>query len=359
MNVQFFTSASMRIFLLSFLFLNFVLASTANAQTGAGVGLKPATIEEGMNPGEVRQFKVEVSNLSGADQKYYVYRRDIVGVKAGGTPVFADENSERTGFELSEWIKLSVEELSIAANQTATIDFTLSVPDNASPGSHFGGIFVSVEPPRLRSTGAAVAYEVANIISIRVAGEAVESAQIREFSTDQYVYGSTNVTFSARIENEGNVLVRPMGPLEINNMFGKKVASLTFNDVLAGVFPKTTREFTIDWKSDSAGFGRYEAILSPVYGDEGRRSTISSTVTFWILPMNIIGPSLIVLAVLLIVVYGGVKLYVRRTMAMMSTGSTRRLVRTRRRGEFPVLLVIISMLAVTALFLIILLLLFA
>ncbi len=347
----------MRIFLLSLLLTGF--AFTANAQSGAGVGLRPATVEETMEPGESRQFTVQVSNLSGADQTYYLNKRDITGVEVGGVPIFADENSERTGFELSEWIKLDVDKLDIPTDGTANISFTLNVPNNASPGSHFAGIFVSVEPPRLRSTGASVAYEVANIISIRVAGEAVESAQIRQFSTNKFIYGSTNIDFLIRIENEGNVLVRPMGPLEINNMFGKRAAMLTFNDALAGVFPKTTREFTITWEGEGTGFGRYEAVLSPVYGDLGRKSTMSSTVTFWILPMNIIIPSAIVLAVVLATIYIAVKLYVRRTMAVASAGSTRRLVRTRQRIEFPIMLVIVSMFGITALFVIVLLLLFA
>ncbi len=347
----------MRIFLLSLLLIGF--AFTANAQSGAGVGLRPATVEETMEPGESRKFTVQVSNLSGADQTYYLNKRDITGVEVGGVPIFADENSERTGFELSEWIKLDVDKLDIPTDGTANISFTLNVPNNASPGSHFAGIFVSVEPPRLRSTGASVAYEVANIISIRVAGEAVESAQIRQFSTNKFIYGSTNIDFLIRIENEGNVLVRPMGPLEINNMFGKRAAMLTFNDALAGVFPKTTREFTITWEGEGTGFGRYEAVLSPVYGDLGRKSTMSSTVTFWILPMNIIIPSAIVLAVVLATIYIAVKLYVRRTMAVASAGSTRRLVRTRQRIEFPIMLVIVSMFGITALFVIVLLLLFA
>jgi hypothetical protein len=88
-------------------------------------------------------------------------------------------------------------------------------------------------------------------------------------------------------------------------------------------------------------------------------STISSTVTFWILPMNIITPALIVLAVLLLAIFIFVKLYIRRTMALTASGSSRRLVRSRRQNQFPLVLVIVSMLAVSALFFIILLLMFA
>jgi hypothetical protein len=348
---------SVRLLLLALLLTGLLFTHSVSAQ--AGIGLSPAFIEEAMEPGESKQLGIEISNLSNEEQTYYLSRRDITGVRPGGAPIFSDENSERSGFELIEWITMDIEELTIPAGGQENISFFLNVPDNASPGSHFGGIFVSVDPPRLRENGASVGYQVANIISVRVAGDIVELAQIRQFSTDKYLYGSTNIEFLVSIKNEGNVVVKPTGPLEINNMFGKRVALMIFNESISQVIPGETREFKISWEDQSPGFGRYEAILSPVYGEEGRKSTISSTVTFWILPMNIIGPAAVVLFIVLISIYVAVRLYVKRKVAVMSAGSTRRLVRSRKRGEFPILLVFVSMLTVTALFLIILLLLFS
>lgn len=340
------------------LFIGF--ASVVHAQAGAGIGLAPAIIEEGATPGEVKRYTVNVSNLSSIEQTYYVFIQDIVGVKNDNSPIYADEGQEPTGFELSRWVTLDVEQVTIAPGVSVPVSFTLSVPPDAAPGSHFGALFVSQEPPRLRTTGAGVGYDVANIISIRIAGEADERAEIRQFSTGRYVHGETNVDFTLRIENLGNVLVRPMGPVEITNMFGKQVALFTFNESGGSVFPGAVRGYDFNWRNDGIGFGRYEARVSPVYGQAGSKSTISSTVTFWILPMNIIAPALGVLALLLAVVYIGVRLYVRRTVAMLSTTGERRIIRTVRRRSSPVFLItFVSMAATTVLFLIILLLIFA
>ncbi len=332
-----------------------------SAQVGSGIGLKPATIEEPLNPGDTRQFAVQVSNLSSSDQTYYLYKRDITGVKDGGVPIFADENVAKTSFELSEWITLASETIDIPKGEERTMNFVLTVPKDASPGSHFGGIFVSLQPPKLRESGAAVGYEVANIVSIRVAGEAIEKAQIRQFSTDNYVYGTPEVNFNIKIENGGNTLLRPTGPLEITNMFGKQVAGLTFNEDLAGVFPGNTREFALAWKESGTMFGRYEAVVSPVYGEDGFKQTVSSTVTFWILPMNIIVPSLVVLAVLLVGTYIAVRLYIRRKLVHYgAVQSGRKLVRRRKdSSSSPLLLIFIVMLVVSMLFLLVLLVLFA
>lgn len=334
--------------------------ASVEAQSRAGIGIRPAVIENNAQPGETQEHMIGVTNLSESAQTYYLYKRDIISVDAGGSPVFADEDAEKTGFELTEWLSIDREEITLDPGEEQEIKLTIAIPDNATPGSHFGGVFVSMEPPRLRSTGASVGYEVANIVSIRVAGDAVESAQIRSFSTDNFFYGSPNVDFRARIENKGTVLVRPVGPLEIRNMFGQRVAMLTFNESKAGVFPLTEREFVIQWEHDGPAFGRYEAVLSLLYGDQGRQSTISSTATFWVLPMNIFLPALGALAFLLLVTYVTARLYVRRTLSNMGASGSRRVVSRRRKGGMSaVLLVTVVMLAVTALFLIVLLALFA
>ena len=341
--------------------LSFVLPCTSVfAQSNvAGIGLTPATIEGGAIPGETQVHTVNITNLSGAKQIYYLYNRDISGVQEGGVPIFADENEEKTGYELSTWVTLDASEIELEPGQEKPVQITIKVPENATPGSHFGGMFISMQPPRMRSTGASVGYEVANIISIRVAGDAVESAQIRSFSTDNFIYSKPKVDFTARVENKGTVLVRPFGPLEIYNMFGKRVAMITLNEPKGGVFPLSERSFSVTWENDGPGFGRYQAIVSMVYGDQGRQSTISSTASFWILPMNIILPALGVLAFLLLLAYIFVKLYINKAVRNISGGSRRIVRRKRKGGMSALLLVTVVMLSVTALFLVILLALFA
>lgn len=354
-------SISKRLFILCLVCSVFFPLVNAHAQNNkaAGIGLTPATIEGPAIPGETQTHDVQVTNLSGVRQTYYLFTKDISGVSDGGVPVFADESAEKTGYELSSWVTLDVPEITLDPGEAKSITVTIAVPQDATPGSHFGGVFVSMDPPKLRSTGASVGYQVANIISIRVAGDAVENAQIRSFSADNFIYGKPEVSFTARIENKGTVLVRPIGPLEITNMFGKRVGLVTFNDTKAGVFPLTIREFHASWNNENPGFGRYQAILSVVYGDQGRQATISSTATFWILPMNIILPAIGILAFLLLSIYIGVKLYINKTIQSVS-GTSRRIVRRRQAtGMSALLLVTVVMLAVTALFLIILLALFA
>lgn len=341
-----------------FLFTGSTLVADAQE---TGVSISPATIEETLDPGVEKQYTVSIKNLNKSEQTFYLFTRNITGVREGGIPIFASDNNDRTGYELTDWITLPQTEINLPGDGELSFDFTMRVPDGASPGSHFGGIFISAEPPKIENSGAAVGYQVANIISIRVSGDAVEQANIRQFSTDKFLYGSPKVDFSIRIENTGNVLIKPTGPLEIFNMFGKKVDYFTFNEekkAVLPIIPDNIRDFNISWEGEGTGFGRYEAIVSPVFGDQGAKKTISSTVTFWVLPMNIIGPALGILGVILLFTFVFVRLYIKRSLAHIGHG--RRIVQRKKKGgSSAVLLVVVVMLTVTALFLIVLLALFA
>ncbi len=329
------------------------------AQSGAGVGIRPAIVDDRMDAGETKEFTLTISNLSSVDQLFYLYRRDIVGASDNGTPEFAPPDRELSGLELSQWITLEQESVFVPAGGSEQIRYSLRAPDEISPGSHFGGIFVSVEPPEMQESGAAVGYEVANIITIRISGIAEESAFIREFSTARFFYGSANVDFQSRIENTGNTLVRPRGLVTVTNMFGKEVASLPFNESLGGVFPGTTRSFALSWASDTVGLGRYEALLALSYGDTGAVKSLHSSITFWILPMNIILPALGTLLFILLIMYVSVRIYVQRQISRYAQIGTRKIVRQRSNGPSLITILLLSTLTVTSIFLVILLLLFA
>lgn len=329
---------------------------TAAAQE-VGVSISPSLVDEMLDPGETRTYELKIKNLNNSGEEYFLFTKNIKRVEEGGVPVFADD-WEKTGYELADWITLPTDRVTLSGGESTVIQYTLAVPDNAPPGGHFGGIFVSVEPPELEDSGASVGYQVPNIISIRVSGDVVEESNIRQFSTGKFMYASQDVDFNIRIENAGNVLVKPSGPLEIYNALGKRVGEMTFNEKKSAVFPGNTREFDMRWIGDGAGFGRYEAVLSPVYGEDGARKTMSSTVTFWILPLGIIGPAAGVLAVILLVTVIGVRLYVKRALAQANVG--RRMVRKRSQsGSSATLLLMVSVLIVVALFLLVMLVLFA
>jgi hypothetical protein len=224
-------------------------------------------------------------------------------------------------------------------------------------------IFVTVEAPHLRANGAAVGYEVGAIVSLRIAGDVVETARIREFSTDKLIYSKPDVKFKVRVDNPGTVLIRPRGPLQvINTITGKQLAILTVNDTLGGVFPGTTRDFEIAWQDSELAFGRYQGVVGLLYGEQGAQTTVSAVVSFWILPAHIILPVVGILLFIILAVYFGVRLHIKRTLDTMVVSGARRVPARRRgqdRGVTSLVLVAVTILSVSAVFLVGLLILFS
>lgn len=173
-----------------------------------------------------------------------------------------------------------------------------------------GAVFLSKIAERPKESGVGFGYRVATIINFRVAGDVLEEAWIREFRADKSIYSRPKVTFIARIENLGNTVIKPRGPLEITDMFGKKAATLRVNDAGGAIFPKSVRRFETSWQGEGLAFGRYQVVMSLVYGEESRK-TITSLLSFWILPLHIIIPILGGLLLLILVIVFSVKLHIR------------------------------------------------
>ncbi len=333
-----------------------LLTNVAYAQLNAGITLIPATIEKAADPGAVISETLKVTNESDSEKEFYLFKRNITGVENGTVPVFSDSSSDQTGYEMTDWISVQSEPLKIGAHQSVEVPLVISVPSTATPGSHFGAIFVSAEPPKLREIGAGVGYEVASIITIRISGDIIDTASIRSLSTDKLLYGSKNVHFTAKIQNSGNILIRPHGSIEIKNMFGVKPEVLSVNEDLSGVFPGTMRDIEFDWNSDGLGFGRYEAVLALSYDGKDGQKTIDATQVFWVFPFKVM---MIVLGVFVAIIVGGyifTRYYINQAIVRAAGG--RRITTQRYRKQVGIsrfTFVIVVLMSVFLVFLLIML----
>ena len=295
-------------------------------QDRAGAQIAPAIIEDRIEPGDTFTGTVTITNLESEERIYRVVVRDISSITNGGAPIFT-EPGEITGFELSQWVTPGVNQVVLQPGEKKLVPFLVEVPEGASPGGHFGGIFFSADAERQRETGAGVGYQVGTIMNFRIGGNIVEEAQIREFLTDKVLYGVPTVQLGVEVENLGNVLIRPRGPIDITDMFGKKVGTLRINDSGGAVLPlppdqnlvtsnNNRRTFSATWEGEGLVFGRYEAIVALLYGEDGKK-TISAATSFWVLPLRIILPILGTLLFVILVVYLGMRLYLRNRLRDM------------------------------------------
>ena len=293
----------------------------AHAQDSITLTITPPFFQLNLVPGQSWSSAIKVVN--GNDRPLTLYGTAVnfapEGEQGHGTLVpLINESAGADTF--AAWTHVSAEAVTIGPEKTGEISFTLHVPDDASPGGHYGAILISTKP--VEDAGAShvsVAGAVSSLFLLRIGGDIHEEGSLREFSTDSSVYQSPEATFVLRFENTGNVHLQPQGDVTIYNMWGRERGKILINSNtdFGNVLPKSVRKFSFTWKGGDTIFdaGRYTAIATLAYGKEARNN-VSQSVSFWVVP---IVPTLVTLGSLtflitLIIILA--RAYVRRALGV-------------------------------------------
>jgi hypothetical protein len=289
--------------------------SRAQTQNALDVKVQPALFEQTVNPGDQFSTSITVSNPGIVSRQYTVGVRDISGMKGSGEPIFTTSSVPEYG--VSSWVSLGNTFVAVPPGGSVTVPFTITVPKTAGPGGHYGAIFISQGATRPGVNGSGLAYDVGALIELRIAGDAKQLAEIKEFSTDKSFYQTPTVNFTATVANEGNILLQPRGPIDITNMFGQKVGTAIMNDQGASIFPGTQRSFTASWGGGGFAFGQFTAITTLNYGDTENK-TVSASASFWVIPVVPIAVVLGSIIFFILIFIWAVKAYVRRKVHAMT-----------------------------------------
>lgn len=325
-------------------------ADKVQAQAGVGIKISPIKIEEMVDPGQTLRAEVSITNESGSAKTFYVYLRDFNSEGESGSARLIEPGTEEGNY-LASWIEISKEGIYLEAGAGQAVPFSVQVPAEAGPGGYFGAIVFGTEPPRLqmeneeKGAGMAVAQQAAALVLLRVKGDVYEEAQIMEFNTDKDFYATPfKVDFTVRVENIGNVHIKPYGSISIKNMFGKEVAVVKINEKGGNVLPKSIRNFADNiWQGDNA-FGKYTASLGITYGvavNEGGqgKNSLVAVKTFWIIPWRIITPIMLILLFMSGLFILFIRLYknkvVRKAMERAGLPNVRYARSSRGRGASP------------------------
>ncbi len=314
------------IFLFSVLLLSTFsfLLSSALAQEAVQVSVSPAIIEKTIVPGTSFVEIISVTNKFPTPMTYYPRIVDIRGAAVNGRLEFARPDEEEIPFSVKEWVIPRDKSITLQPGESRGVVLDIRVPKDINPGARLGMVVFSTytEEPK-EGSGFGIGYDTSSILSFRVAGEVEERVDLYEFSTDKVFYGSPNVIFSTRLENKGNIVERPVGVIEIFDMFGKKIATLTVNERGGVVLPQHIREYITEWRGEGLVLGKYKALLGVQYGETGKR-TLAGSVTFWVLPMKL---TLIVVGSILAflgIIFGGARWYVRKELRRVTADVVRK-----------------------------------
>jgi len=297
----------------------------AFAQQGLTFTVTPPLFQLNLQPGESWTSGIRVVN--GNPYDITVYAEPVLFRPSGeeGRPLFylpeGDASLAPDQTTLAGWITVPQTALTIPREQTITVPIAIIVPKDAAPGGHYAALLIGTRPPQtsLEDGTVSVTSSIASLIFLRIAGNVIEDARIREFSTEKLMYERPEAQLSLRFENMGNVHLRPQGDITIYNMFGKKRGYIPVNQATdyGNVLPGSVRKFTFTWEGDPGAWdiGRYRAEATLGYGEEAKQFA-QATQYFYVLPLVPLLQVLGGLAAFITFIGWAIRSYIRRALAL-------------------------------------------
>lgn len=283
-----------KIIIVLFLAFGGIILTQSVFSQGTSIGISPVTFELTANPGDIIENQLKVYNPSDS----------IIGIKmevdditpTGEAGFVTVESAETETYSLARWVKTEPSEFTLEPKEQKFVKFTITVPENAEPGGHYGSVLArskAVAGPGI--TGTVITQRVGSLVLLSVAGEITEDLKIKDFSAPNYSeYGP--IPFTIRFENKGTIHVKPRGFVTITDWFGQKVADVEFPQ--KNVLPNAVRKIETSWNQKWLWGGKYTATINGSYGTENIPLT-PEVITFWVFPWKV-GLGVFLLLLLLI-----------------------------------------------------------
>ncbi|WP_069388045.1 WxL protein peptidoglycan domain-containing protein [Cellulosimicrobium cellulans] len=259
-----------------------------------------------LDPGATVTDHVAVTNFSEVPATFALKAADGYQTRSGRFNMLP---SNQESVDAGTWIDVQ-ETVEVPAGETAVVPYTLTVPDNATPGDHPAGIAASVTSTQAGEGGTNLGVEsrVGFRITTRVTGEVQPALAVPEISAaytaswNPFAPGELRISYD--VANDGNIRLGAQGDVSTSALFGlltQDRAAEPLGEVLPGgslartvdvdrVWPLGPVTTTVTVTPTAVGDDQIDAPLEPV--------TVS--VTSWAIPW----PQLLLVAIVVVLVIG-------------------------------------------------------
>jgi hypothetical protein len=308
----------------------FAQASPNSAAAGQALEIGPPLINLRGDPGQTLKATLSLRDVSSNKLVVSNEINDFTANDVDGTPKLLLNQTESNPYSIISWIT-ALPQFTLTPKQIQQLNVTVKVPQNAAPGGYYGVIRFTGLPPGVNGTGLGLSASIGALVFVRVNGDAKESVAVSDFSTiggngkPNWMFESQPVNFATTLKNGGNLFEGPTGKIVVTDMFGKDIGGILINSDQKNILPGTTRKFPSVLDQSVIGntflFGKYTAKLTLNYGENNK--SLTSTVTFWVIPYRLIAAVIIGLVVLGLLIRFGLQRY-RDSIVNSSRGGGRR-----------------------------------
>jgi hypothetical protein len=267
-----------------------------------------------LEPGKSDTLTINLKNITTARITAQATIYDFESDNESGNPKIITNTNQISPHSIRKFVQ-GLSDVSLDVNEQKSIQLTINVPKDTSPGAYYGIVRYRAVPVGQNAPAPgelSLSASVGTIVLVSVPGEIREQVQL----TDLHIYrGGYDGSFFIRppekvgveIRNLGNGFVKPFGVVEIKNIFGKNVYTYQLNKTnpRSNILPSSNRIFTDNIKNVNQ-LGRYTVSASVSYGTGGQVLTMKKT--FWYIPLWL---AVTIAVVLLVLIYLAVRAYRR------------------------------------------------
>lgn len=257
----------------------------------------PSAIELSGARGETMSSMFTIINPQANEQEYFLGTMGFTAKDDSGAPQFFPADGQDD--PLPRWMTFSSSSVVVPAQSTGDVSFQVAIPDDIASGGYYAAITISPAPADVVATnGAILEAKTAILVFLTVKGETEESLALLDFTASGERFDLPFAIFRFRLQNQGNVHVKPEGTLTLTGVFGQIMASLDANEAGGRVLPGSTRIFEVrptnvpqnwyeivSYQMSHLAVGPVTAQMNLSYGDTGE--TISSELTLWVFPWQL------------------------------------------------------------------------
>lgn len=244
------------------------------------ISLSPAKIEATISSGETLVRSTTIKNESAQPVMVQVVVEDIRGSRRPEAAVEFVAPEAVSLYTIKDKLRIpaGVRQFELAAGESRSVPFTLSVPADARSGSYHGAITFVI-------TGAGQgAMQVVNrlgaLVFLRVEGESVVAGNLREFGllpASRWTGGQP--TFQILFENSGETYLNPYGGITVKKWHGRPVLQQSITPWF--VLPGSLRSLDVPVTALEPGYYRATVELNRGYDDIVDRRSVWVVIPGW------------------------------------------------------------------------------
>lgn len=238
----------------------------STADTGESILLTPTSKRYNLDAGAVTTDSFTIVNDGRTDFNFVTYARPYSVNDENYAPDFTSDAKNADAYK---WVQFEKPSYFVKSGERVEVKFTVRVPDNATPGGHYGVLFAETQPTDpVRGTSVLRAKRVGAIMYITVRGEVKLSGSYKGVDVPTFQY-SAPLKIRQKVSNAGNTDFSVSSSVRVYDVLG----GLKYKaDKEVSVLPSTTRAIQNDWTSP-AWIGVYKVDQRVKFLDTDRSST--------------------------------------------------------------------------------------